>query len=262
MIKKKFTSLLILGISLYAFSISTYAQSDAVKISTAKYAIEKEKDYKFALETLYGVSQSGKNQQLCVYYFAKAFDNLNNYDSAIIFYNKYLEFMPDNAEIVKRVSELTYKEIKNKKIRDKYQSIFNEWLSKSKKIGWKKKGATVENNNQYRIDANLKIWFGNNLVFEPNNSKINFEEDGTLAIEGAIHNLSDFTYENWELNNEQIKSLDDARGNMDEYILYIVTRIKDGNISYEDEISINRNKHSLGDKVIYNWKLYLEKANN
>lgn len=95
----------ILIIHLFIFEL-LLAQNDMSKIVEAQTALQQNK-CKYAEQALNECSSDAKETQVWIYYTAKTQDCLENYESAIFWYNKYLKFVPNNAEIIKRVAELS-----------------------------------------------------------------------------------------------------------------------------------------------------------
>jgi len=104
----KITIVFTLLLTLYGFLLS--AQNDATKITEAQYALKKHpSDCKGAKQALNEVSENGKSSRLYIYYLAKTYDCLDEFDLAITFYTKYLDFVPNDSQIIQRVAELSYK---------------------------------------------------------------------------------------------------------------------------------------------------------
>src|SRR4051812_38541504 len=103
----------IILISALLMSLPAIAQNDATKITEAQYALDKN-DCKAAKEALNEVSEEGRKQPFFNYYSAIADSCLNDLDSAIYHYNKYLESVPDNPEVIKKIAEISYLNKKNK----------------------------------------------------------------------------------------------------------------------------------------------------
>lgn len=96
----------------YFFCISCIAfgqTNDAIKITEAKLAIEKYKDYKGAIKALEEISNAGKNDPLYLYYSAIANEKIGEYEKAVSFYQQYLNFFPDKVEIIEKIADLNYK---------------------------------------------------------------------------------------------------------------------------------------------------------
>jgi tetratricopeptide (TPR) repeat protein len=94
------------------------AQGDAAKIAEARYALEQANDCATALQALQDVSEKGRRSQLFIYYYAKAHDCLSKYDTAIVYYNKFLEFVPYDTIVLKRVAKLSYEQRRKNTIAD------------------------------------------------------------------------------------------------------------------------------------------------
>lgn len=108
---------------------SGFSQNDAAKIAEAKIAIEKRGDYSSALAALREVSVVGKGNPLFIYYAAISFDNLNMADSALFFYNKYVQLYPTNAQIIQRVAELNYDTRKRSEAKIVNKDISATWYT-------------------------------------------------------------------------------------------------------------------------------------
>lgn len=92
------------------FAVNVQAQNDdGIKITEAKIAIDKYKDYKSALKALAGVSHTGQKNPLFIYYSAVANENAGNMEQAVEYYKKYLQIFPNKMEIIEKVAELNYK---------------------------------------------------------------------------------------------------------------------------------------------------------
>ncbi len=89
-------------------SIYTNAQVDAIKIVSAKKALEN-KDYTIALQTLSDVSDKGKKNKMYLFYKGEAFYNLMEYDSAEVYYKKYLILDITNTDVVEKLADIDYK---------------------------------------------------------------------------------------------------------------------------------------------------------
>ena len=85
-----------------------YAQNDAIKILEAQHALEQKNDCKGAKEALSEVTAKGQNQSNYIYYMAKTCDCLNEYALAMDYYNKYLQFAPNDTTTMKNIARLSY----------------------------------------------------------------------------------------------------------------------------------------------------------
>jgi len=98
---------LVVLVTLLAYNLAT-AQSDAIKILEAQHALEEKNDCKGAKEALSEVSAKGQSQPRYIYYMAKTCDCLNEYALAVDYYNKYLQFAPNDTAIMKNIARLSY----------------------------------------------------------------------------------------------------------------------------------------------------------
>jgi tetratricopeptide (TPR) repeat protein len=97
-------------IIILTFSLQSFGQdNDAIKITEAKLAIEKYKDYPAALKALKEVSSEGQKDPLYIYYSAVANEQTGNLQLAIDFYKKYLSIFPNKTEIIEKIADLNYK---------------------------------------------------------------------------------------------------------------------------------------------------------
>ena len=98
------------------FSASLFAQVDAIKIASAKKAIEN-KDYTIALQTLSDVSDKGKKNKLYLFYKGEAFYNLMEYDSAEVYYKKYFILDINNTDVADKLADIDYKRKKAESVK-------------------------------------------------------------------------------------------------------------------------------------------------
>ena len=92
-------------------TLSSKAQVDAIKIASAKKAIQN-KDYKISLQILGAVSNTGRKSKMYLYYKGEAFYNLMEYDSAEVYYKKYLIQDINNSDVVDKLADIDYKKTK------------------------------------------------------------------------------------------------------------------------------------------------------
>jgi tetratricopeptide (TPR) repeat protein len=102
-------------------SVSANAQIDAVKIASAKKAIEN-KDYQIALQTLGEVSNAGRKNKMFLFYSAEAYYNILEFDSAEVYYKKYFLLDITNTDVADKLADIDYK---RKKRAEKEKCIKN-----------------------------------------------------------------------------------------------------------------------------------------
>ena len=88
--------------------LTANAQVDAIKIASAKKAIEN-KDYEIALQTLSDVSSVGRKNKMYLFYEGEAFYNLFEYDSAEVYYKKYFILDINNSDVAEKLADIDYK---------------------------------------------------------------------------------------------------------------------------------------------------------
>src|ERR1035437_5937905 len=88
--------------------LNANAQVDAIKIASAKKAIEN-KDYEIALQTLSDVSSVGRKNKMYLFYEGEAFYNLLEYDSAEVYYKKYFILDINNEDVAEKLADIDYK---------------------------------------------------------------------------------------------------------------------------------------------------------
>ncbi len=85
-------------------------QEDLALIQEARYALALDKkDCIAALNSLKKVSKNGQKHRLFIYYASLAYDCNNDYEMALSYYKKYLNFSPNNTEVINKIAELSYK---------------------------------------------------------------------------------------------------------------------------------------------------------
>jgi formylglycine-generating enzyme required for sulfatase activity len=99
-----FGQILLLSVIVYKVN----AQGDAAKIAEARYALEQVQDCSTALHALSDVSENGRRSQLFIYYYAKVNDCLSRYDTAVLYYNLYLDFVPYDTSVLKQIAKVSY----------------------------------------------------------------------------------------------------------------------------------------------------------
>ena len=97
-------------------SLYSSAQVDAIKIASAKKALEN-KDYTIAIQTLSDVSDKGKKNKLYLFYKGEALYNLMDYDSAEVYYKKYLLLDVNNADVAEKLADIDYKKNKAESVK-------------------------------------------------------------------------------------------------------------------------------------------------
>src|ERR1035437_988966 len=88
--------------------LNANAQVDAIKIASAKKAIEN-KDYQIALQTLSDVSEVGRKNKMYLFYKGEAYYNLMEFDSAEVYYKKYFLLDINNTDVADRLADIDYK---------------------------------------------------------------------------------------------------------------------------------------------------------
>lgn len=109
-LKTKLVRIAFITILLIPFQFIVEAQNnDGMKITEARIAIEKYKDYQAALKALNEVSEAGQNNPLFIFYAATANEQLGKLREAVKYYNKYLTVFPNKIEIIEKIADLNYK---------------------------------------------------------------------------------------------------------------------------------------------------------
>jgi formylglycine-generating enzyme required for sulfatase activity len=138
-----------------AFVTKVNAQGDAAKIAEARYALEQVQDCSTALNALSDISENGRRSQLFIYYYAKVNDCLSRYDTAVLYYNLYLDFVPYDTAVLKQVNKLRY-EVRKKNIAQKKAEdlLYLEEQQKKLEMANAKEREETEKAKQEQLAAN------------------------------------------------------------------------------------------------------------
>lgn len=191
------SSKLVLLVILAFISLNTFAQVDAIKIASAKKAIEN-KDYQIAIDALNEVSGTGKKGKMFLYYKGYAHYNLSEYDSAEIYLKKYLLLDITNDQVAETLGNIDYQ--KKKLAKDEKKKDLNGiWtkLVNNETMYYD----VVQENNKITISVEGKILY--TLYYDRSENKYGGYEYviyNGIYSETYIEIYPDF-YKKWKFND-------------------------------------------------------------